>query len=80
MAKAARKRMKVRPTMLSVLRDLMLGGRHSRVTVARGVSLSTADRWLKRLALNVPGIERVRVRKTSWYEWHVEVGSECSRN
>lgn len=35
-------------TMLDVLRDLMLGGRHSRTTVARmGPSLPTADRWLK---------------------------------
>lgn len=54
---------------LHVLRDLMLGGRHSRRTVARsGVSLPTADRWLAALMV-VPGVKRVRVGKTSWFEW-----------
>lgn len=56
--------------VLGVLRDLMLGGRHSRRTVARGfqVSLPTADRWLGELAI-VPGVRAVRVSKTTWVEW-----------
>jgi hypothetical protein len=56
-------------TMLDVLRDLMLGGRHSRRTVAHGgVSLPTADRWLAALMV-IPGVRRVRVGKTTWLEW-----------
>lgn len=56
--------------VLDVLRDLMLGGRHSRQTVARcGVSLPTADRWLKTMLETVPGVRRVREGKTSWYEY-----------
>jgi transposase len=57
-------------TVLDVLRDLMLGGRHCRRTVARmGVSLPTADRWLKALEETVPGVERVKVGKVAWLEW-----------
>jgi len=56
-------------TILDVLSDLMLGGRHSRQTIARmGVSLPTADRWLKSL-LTVPGVRKLRIGKTSWFEW-----------
>ncbi len=54
-------------TMLDVLRDVMMGGKHSRVTVARyGVSLPTADRWLRALASKVPGAELHREGKTTW--------------
>lgn len=58
--------------VLSILRDLMLGGRHSRTTVARAarVSLPTADRWLKSLESTVPGIRRRRIGNVSWFEWH----------
>ena len=54
---------------LDLLRDLMLGGRHSRQTAVRfGISLPTADRWLASL-LVVPGVRRFRQGKTTWYEW-----------
>lgn len=54
---------------LRILRDLMLGGRHSRHTVAAtGVSLPTADRWLVALRI-VPGIRMVKVGRTTWLEW-----------
>jgi hypothetical protein len=57
-------------TTLDVLRDLMLGGRHSRRTVARGgVSLPTADRWLMALYVTIPGVRKVRDGKTTWFEW-----------
>jgi len=55
---------------LDVLRDLMLGGRHSRHTVSRfGVSLPTADRWLKELYGKIPGVRKLRVGKTTWFDW-----------
>jgi hypothetical protein len=55
---------------LDVLRDLMLGGRHSRTTVTRfGVSLPTADRWLLALYRKIPGVRKVRVGKTTWFEF-----------
>jgi hypothetical protein len=62
--------MKVRRlSVLQVLGDLMRGGRHSRRTLARmGVSLPTADRWLKQLE-GVPGVRRVSEGKTRWLEW-----------
>jgi hypothetical protein len=65
-----------RVTGLDILRDLMLGGRHSRTTVARAakVSLPTADRWLMALRQKVPGMHAVRVSKTTWVEWR-NVGS-----
>lgn len=54
-------------TVLDVLRDLMLGGRHSRRTVAKlGVSLPTADRWLQSLR-TLPGIRVSRVGKITWF-------------
>lgn len=58
------------PTVLLALRDLMLGGRHSRSTITRGfgVSFPTADRWLTSL-LVIPGIVKVRVGKVTWLEW-----------
>ncbi len=61
--------------VLAVLRDLMLGGRHARRTVARafGVSLPTADRWLAALAI-VPGVASTRVGKVTWWEWRGTVG------
>jgi hypothetical protein len=60
----------MRTTDLDILRDLMSGGRHSRTTVARcGVSLPTADRWLKQLAEKIPGVRKVREGTTTWYEW-----------
>lgn len=56
--------------VLDVLSDLMRGGRHSRHSVARyGVSLPTADRWLVALVQKVPGVRKVRVGRTSWFEW-----------
>ena len=56
-------------TILDVVRDLMLGGRHSRRTLARmGVSLATADRYLQAIAAKVPGVQLVRIGKVSWYE------------
>ncbi len=55
---------------LDVARDIMLGGRHSRHTIARGgVSLPTADRWIKLIAETLPGAKRTRVGKTTWLEW-----------
>jgi hypothetical protein len=59
-----------KPGPLDVLRDLMLGGRHSRHTVRRfGVSLPTADRWLKELYGKIPGVRKVRDGKTTWFDW-----------
>jgi hypothetical protein len=56
-------------SILEILGDLMRGGRHSRGTVARtGLSLSTADVWLKQL-LTIPGVRSVREGKTLWFEW-----------
>jgi hypothetical protein len=55
---------------LDLLRDLMKGGRHSRHTVVRcGVSLPTADRWLRALWIKIPGVSAIRVGKTTWFEW-----------
>lgn len=62
---------RVRPgaTELDLLRDLMLGGRHSRQTAVRiGISYPTADRWLESL-LRVPGVRKFKHGKTTWYEW-----------
>ena len=57
-------------TPLDVVRDIMLCGRHSRHTIARGgVSLPTADRWIKLIAETLPGAKRIRVCKTAWLEW-----------
>lgn len=65
----ARRAPRPRPNALFVLRDLVLGGRHCRRTVAAlGVSLPTADRWLKAL-LVVPGVRKRRISKTTWFEW-----------
>jgi hypothetical protein len=65
--------MKQRVTQLDVLRDLVLGGRHCRLTVARaGVSLPTADRWLRALLI-VPGVRTVREGKTTWYEFRLHM-------
>ena len=62
--------MSKRATELHVLRDLILGGRHSRSTVVRfGVSLPTADRWLQSLFLVIPGVCKVREGKTTWFEY-----------
>ena len=48
----------------------MLGGRHSRRTVAAlGVSLPTADRWLRALRTVIPGIHAVKIGKVTWLEW-----------
>jgi hypothetical protein len=56
-------------TVLDILRDLMLGGSHSRTTVARcGVSLPTADRWLVSLRV-VPGVSKRKVGKVTAYVW-----------
>lgn len=58
-------------SLLGIVRDLMLGGRHSRHTVAKSaqVSLPTADRWLKTIIDMIPHVRWVKVGKTSWYEW-----------
>ncbi len=64
------KRLRKGVSELDVLRDLMLGGRHSRQTAVRfGISHRTADRWLESLLLKVPGVHRFRLGKTAWYEW-----------
>ena len=57
-------------SVLVVLRDLMQGGRHSRHTTAArgGVSLVTADRWMRCL-LEIPGCKLVKVGKTTWIEY-----------
>ena len=63
------KRLRTGVTELDLLRDLMLGGRHSRSTAIRlGISYPTADRWLESL-LKVPGVRRTKIGKTTWYEW-----------
>jgi|GEM_PF-4387674 hypothetical protein len=63
------KRLRKGLTELDVLRDLMLGGRHSRQTAVRlGISFPTADRWLESL-LTVPGVRKFKQGKTTWYEW-----------
>lgn len=56
--------------VLVVLSDLMQGGRHSRHTVAArgGVSLVTADRWMREL-LKVPGCRLRKHGKTTWIEY-----------
>ena len=55
---------------LDILRDLMSGGRHSRSTVVRcGVSLPTADRWLRAIWIKIPGIVATRVGRATWFEW-----------
>lgn len=64
-------------TPLHVLRDIMLGGRHSRRTIAAmaaGPSLPTADRWIVQLVNTVPGVRTVRVGKTTWVEWRATPG------
>ena len=63
------RRLRKGATELELLRDLMLGGRHSRQTAVRcGISLPPADRWLESL-LRVPGVRRFRLGRTTWYEW-----------
>jgi hypothetical protein len=63
--------------VLDVLRDVMLGGRHSRRTIARlGLSLPTADRWIRRLTKTIPGARTVRVSKTTWLEWRWAAGAQ----
>jgi hypothetical protein len=63
------KRLRKGVTELDLLRDLMLGGRHSRQTAVRlGISFPTADRWLESL-MTVPGVRRTKVGKVTWYEW-----------
>jgi hypothetical protein len=63
------KRLRKGVTELDVLRDLMLGGRHSRSTAVRlGISFPTADRWLESL-LRVPGVRKTKIGKVTWYEW-----------
>lgn len=64
---------------LDILRDLMLGGRHSRRTVARyGVSLPTADRWLLTLWKKIPNVWKVRDGKTTWFEYRATTTQEAS--
>lgn len=66
---------------LRVLRDLMLGGRHSRRTVeALGVSLATADRWLTALWKHVPGVRAVRSGAVTWFEWHASLRAPWDPN
>lgn len=59
--------------ILDVLRAMMLGGWHSRHTVAAqmDVTLATADRWLKALEQRVPGVVRVRkgAGRIVWLQW-----------
>lgn len=56
--------------ILEIVRDLLLGGRFCRHTVARqfNVSLPTADRWLVAIETHIPGAKRVRVGKIAWVE------------
>lgn len=57
-------------SMLDVLADVMLGVRHSRRSIARsGVSLPTADRWIKALTAKVPGVSTRRQGKTTLLVW-----------
>jgi len=63
------KRLRKGVTELDLLRDLMLGGRHSRQTAVRlGISFPTADRWLESL-MKVPGVRQTKIGKVTWYEW-----------
>lgn len=60
---------------LDVVRDLLIGGRHSRRTLAAmGVSLPTADRWIRRIAKTIPGVRKVRRGKSLWIEWSSDEG------
>lgn len=75
------KRVRLGASELDLLRDLMLGGRHSRQTAVRiGISYPTADRWLESL-LRVPGVRKFKNGKTTWYEWEPTSGmlTEASR-
>lgn len=56
--------------VLDVVSDLIEGGRHARRTVARafGISLPTADRWLREVAHRIPGVVKVKVGRVTWYE------------
>jgi hypothetical protein len=63
------KRLRKGVTELDVLRDLMLGGRHSRSTAVRlGISLPTADRWLESIT-RILGVRKTKIGKVTWYEW-----------
>lgn len=67
-------------SILEILADLMKGGRHSRTTVARtGISLATADRWLKELGEMIPGVRSVREGNVSWFEWRAPVTAATKR-
>jgi len=56
--------------MLDVIRDLILGARYSRRSLQRmGVSLPTADRWIREIARVIPWMRTVRAGKTTWLEW-----------
>lgn len=56
-------------TLLSVVADLLRGGRHSRRTLASstGKSLPTADRWLDQLEESLPSVRRFREGRTTWF-------------
>jgi len=59
---------------LSVLRDLMQGGRHNRHTISRqfDVSLPTADRWIVAMD-TLPGTRQRRIGRVLWVEWECPV-------
>lgn len=54
--------------VLRVLRDLMMGGVYSRHTIAKqyGISLVTADRWMRALRDVIPGVRLEKQGKTTW--------------
>ena len=65
---------------LDVVRDLLNGGRHSRRTLAAmGISLPTADRWIRHIAAAIPGMRKVRRGKVLWLEWGPESGRAARR-
>jgi hypothetical protein len=58
-------------TSLDVLRDLILGERHSRRTlIGAGMSAPTADRRLRAL-VDFPGVVRSKEGKLTWFAWDV---------
>lgn len=66
--------------ILAILADLIRGGRHSRTTVARiGISLKTADRWLKELGETIPGVRGVKEGRITWWEWRAPATAATKR-
>jgi len=72
--------MKADGDILTIVGDLLKGGRHSRRTIASrtGRSLPTADRWIDQIAESLPRVQRKREGKTTWlvYDGRLEVPSK----